>query len=577
MKSKLLKSIGIAILCLAVILGNVLAFSLGTTDGVWGRIDSDGSNPIDATCGGYAASTSANYTMVDIAGVVYNTNVGPGGEDEIYTRKNTVCSGDIDGDMNWTDWNRTTTISYNGLGSYAGCASTTGLFISEIVYDDDIPWTWGDPWPTNDRLGIEIYNGTGSSINLGMGNYSILLFTNDRDFTKIDLIGNIANNDVFVLANASMAGQITTADQTFANGNNYRTIVLLKDYTYQSIDTIFTGLWPETVQDDSLTDENQVRYGAPSGSGCPIDGTGFLNQSGFGFEGQADSTFEPDEGQYFPVGRFCHYNNPITTPSNAMDMVPLNLTINDIGCPPGQTLDPVGTPDDLTFTYNVHLVETPNTTSPCAYGENSPNWPGGDSRPNIAGDIGPNRNGCADRVLFSALGGGGTQEFTCRIDPQHYQDYTVSILGFVPTTAGAACPDTPAGTIQFNQIYTAETAKNCYCVYAAYTRGQITPVVLQNLSAVSVENGVLISWETVTETNNFGFNIMRAESKDGEQTQVNPEMIMSQIAPGDMFGASYEYLDSTAAEGVTYYYWLVDVPLDSADLPGIHGPISVTR
>ena len=140
-----------------------------------------------------------------------------------------------------------------------------------------------------------------------------------------------------------------------------------------------------------------------------------------------------------------------------------------------------------------------------------------------------------------------------------------------------ACPDTPTGTIQFNQIYTSETAKNCFCVYAAYTRGQITPVVLLNLSAVSVENGVLISWETVTETNNFGFNIMRAESTDGEQTQVNPEMIMSQIAPGDMFGASYEYLDSTAAEGVTYYYWLVDVPLDSADLPGIHGPISVTR
>ena len=229
------------------------------------------------------------------------------------------------------------------------------------------------------------------------------------------------------------------------------------------------------------------------------------------------------------------------------------------------------------FSYLVSLDETSNGTSPCVYGPTSPAWPGGAANPYVTGDTGPNRNGCADRVLFSALGGGGTQVFTCRIDSQHTQDYTVSILGFVPTTAGAACPDTPTGTIQFNQIYTSETAKNCFCVYAAYTRGQITPVVLLNLSAVSVENGVLISWETVTETNNFGFNIMRAESTDGEQTQVNPEMIMSQIAPGDMFGASYEYLDSTAAEGVTYYYWLVDVPLDSADLPGIHGPISVTR
>ena len=317
-----------------------------------------------------------------------------------------------------------------------------------------------------------------------------------------------------------------------------------------------------------------VRYGQVSG-GCPSTPAGFADQSGFGFQGIEDRAFEPAEGQLFPVGRFCHYNNPINA-TNDFEQVPLDLTINNIGCPPGQTLEPP-TSDDLTFSYLVSLDETSNNTSPCVYGPSSPAWPGGAANPYVTGDTGPNRNGCADRVLFSALGGGGTQEFTCRIDSQHTQDYTVSILGFVPTTAGAACPDTPSGTIQFNQTYTSETAKNCFCVYAAYTRGQITPVVLLNLSAVSVENGVLISWETVTETNNFGFNIMRAESTDGEQTQVNPEMIMSQIAPGDMFGASYEYLDSTAAEGVTYYYWLVDVPLDSADLPGIHGPISVTR
>jgi len=52
---------------------------------------------------------------------------------------------------------------------------------------------------------------------------------------------------------------------------------------------------------------------------------------------------------------------------------------------------------------------------------------------------------------------------------------------------------------------------------------------------------------------------------------------MSILAPGDMFGTAYEYLDETAVEGVTYYYWLVDVPLDDGDLPGLHGPISAVR
>lgn len=194
--------------------------------------------------------------------------------------------------------------------------------------------------------------------------------------------------------------------------------------------------------------------------------------------------------------------------------------------------------------------------------------------PNTDGDTGPNRNGCADGVVWEPSL--NHQEFTCRIDAGHTQDYTVSLLGFTPTTAGAACPDTPVGIIQFNQIYTAETAKNCYCVYAAYTEDQITPVTLVNLSAIGVEDGILISWETVTEANNLGFNIMRAESVDGGQVQINPELIMSEVAPGDMFGAAYEYLDETAVEGVTYYYWLIDVPLDGS-LPGVHGPIGAVR
>jgi len=44
-----------------------------------------------------------------------------------------------------------------------------------------------------------------------------------------------------------------------------------------------------------------------------------------------------------------------------------------------------------------------------------------------------------------------------------------------------------------------------------------------------------------------------------------------------MTGATYEFLDETAAVGVTYYYWLEDVPLESGVTPGIYGPISAVR
>lgn len=578
MKRKLLKAIGITVLFLAIVLGNVLAFSLGTTDGVWGQVDSTGGGAIDATCMSYGAATSASYTLYDVAGVLFNINVGPGGEDEVYTRKASVCAGDIDGDMSWADWNRTTTISYTGLGYYSGCASTTGLFISEIVYDD-IKGQY-------DRLGIEIYNGTGATVNLNTsGNqYSLLLFHTDKDFDKIDLTGTIQDKGVYVVANTAMAAQITTENKTFSNNDYYRTVVLMNNYTPQVVNAASFG-WPETVQAGSSTDENQVRYGQPSGyNACPTNGdiTGFKTQSGFGFKGQQDSSFDPVEGQYFPVGRFCHYNLPISA-SNDFEQVPLFLKINNIGCPAGQGYVP-DAPDQgnaLTFEYRVNLDETVNNTSPCKYTPDSPGFPSyGNAKPNQAGDLGPNRNGCADAISWTSSGS-NYQTFRCSAPNPPYApivtQYTVSILGFTPVDPGAVCPDVPSGTIQFNKVYTAEKTTNCFCVYAAYTKGQITPVVLKDLTAEGAEGGILITWNTVTETNNLGFNIMRAESIEGEQTQINPELIMSEFAPGDMFGAAYEYLDETAAEGVTYYYWLIDVPLNSGDQPGVYGPISAVR
>jgi len=114
-------------------------------------------------------------------------------------------------------------------------------------------------------------------------------------------------------------------------------------------------------------------------------------------------------------------------------------------------------------------------------------------------------------------------------------------------------------------------------VYAAFTKGQITPIVLLYFSAVSAENGILVSWETATEVNNFGFNIYRAEQVDGERIKLNPELIMSALGPGGQEGAKYQFLDETAVVGVTYYYWLEDVPLESGVTPGLYGPISAVR
>jgi len=567
MAKKILKILGISVLLSVIVVGVVYAFTLGSTDGVWGEIDSLSSDPNGADCDQYGRATSASYTLGDVIGVIYNVNYGPGGEDERYVRNASVCEGDINGDGTFAEWTRYADHNWGGLGSHTtSCDPATGLYISEYVWNERS----GD-----EQLAVEIYNGTGASINLSAEGWSLIIFTTDVDFDLINLTGTVADEDVYVVVNDAAAGDVTGEDQTISNDDDYRTVLLIQNYTYQTIDAI-DPTWPDSTQDDYLDDENMVRYGRPENwSDCPDNNaTGFTLQSGFGYEGVEDRPFEPAEGQYFPVGRYCHYNYPVYAATNRMVEVPLNLTVNDISCPAGQTLDPPGAPDDLTFQYLVTLDETTNSNEPCDYGTGSPQWPGGSSNPYVDGDTGPNRNGCADLITFNDSV--NQMGFTCRIDELHTQDYTVSILGFTPTTAGAECPDVPEGTVQFNQVYTAEWTRNCYCVYGAYTQDQITPVTLKNLSALAVEDGILISWETTTEVNNFGFNIYRAEQVDGEKALINEEIIISEFEPGGMFGALYEYLDETAEEGVTYYYWLEDVPMDS-DTPVLFGPISAVR
>jgi len=360
----------------------------------------------------------------------------------------------------------------------------------------------------------------------------------------------------------------------------------------------------ETTQNSVTFDWNQVRYGSST----------FGSGSGFGFLGRDEVGVAPALNDPFLVGQFCHFNNPVSA-NDPMEYVPLNINITDIGCESPYVLDGV---DDLSFQYIFNLDETTNTPDTCSsgsygtgsclcrqgtqgnrtyrnrcpYGPGSPNWPsnGGtycyaDGRtPNPGGIYGApgdlNYNGCADMVEITTST--VVEDFDCV-----YQDpdagkitltYTISLLGFIQKPASGSCPATvDKDSLSHNRVYTAEQTDNCYCVYAAVTSSQITPVTVQNLDAINVEEGIRISWETVTETNNLGFNIMRAESLDGAQTQVNPELIMSEIAPGDAFGASYEFLDETVEAGKTYYYWLIDVPLNSIDLPGVYGPVMVER
>ncbi len=111
----------------------------------------------------------------------------------------------------------------------------------------------------------------------------------------------------------------------------------------------------------STSDENQIAYGEYQRCSpffgcwdvCP-DQCDTDHQSGFGFRGESGLTFAPS--QVFRVGRFRHYNNPITA-STTMKSVDLAIGLN--------FSDPTGV--SATLNYTINLEETPNNGD-CDYG-----------------------------------------------------------------------------------------------------------------------------------------------------------------------------------------------------------------
>lgn len=90
--------------------------------------------------------------------------------------------------------------------------------------------------------------------------------------------------------------------------------------------------------------------------------------------------------------------------------------------------------------------------------------------------------------------------------------------------------------------------------------GGALPVQLSQFRPDRTETGtVVIQWTTESEVDNAGFNILRSQTKTGEFTVINTQLI-----PGAGTTAernTYTWTDTTAKPNVVYYYQIEDVSL----------------
>lgn len=98
-------------------------------------------------------------------------------------------------------------------------------------------------------------------------------------------------------------------------------------------------------------------------------------------------------------------------------------------------------------------------------------------------------------------------------------------------------------------------------------------VTLAGFEAQQVGDHVRVTWETVSELDNAGFNLYRGTSADGPDVQLNDALIPSQ-SPGSPEGFTYTYEDRRdLVSGTTYWYWLED--LDMSGVLTRHDPVAI--
>ena len=302
----------------------------------------------------------------------------------------------------------------------------------------------------------------------------------------------------------------------------------------------------------------RVKWGEPQGfNNCPVNGMNDA-KSGYDFDGVTVGDVPPSTN--FLIGTFTHHNWPIDAGTS---ITQVSFTLQVPICE--QT---------LTFTgYTFEHDETDNWPDCgsscdcnasnyedydyCEYGPSSTGWPGGSRCPNWPGDTGPNSDGCGDRVTLPTQT--PQQTFSC-----NGYEYTLALSAF-----DLDCNPATANSSRY--FYTKEAADSSVCVYAQITAP--SAISLASMSAAAQGDAIQVTWDTVSEINNAGFNLYRDTSAEGPGIKLNESLIPSQ-APNSSTGFSYSFTDSAGlVPGTTYTYRLEDVSFSGTT--AAHDPVSV--
>jgi uncharacterized protein len=309
--------------------------------------------------------------------------------------------------------------------STVAAATPTDLFFSEYV----------EGGTSNFAKAVEIYNGTGSPIDLAAGGYAIDFYTNGAASPSgsIALAGTVASGDVWVVANpSSVAAVLAVTDQQSASLNFNGNDALLLRKGAAVLDVIGQlgfdpgaagwGVDPANTTDNTIVRKATITAGDPNGADAfdpSVEWDGFADGT-FGFLGS--HTIDTGGGGGTDNGTV---GAQVTVPSSAA-CLQISTTAVDFGSLPLGSEDQPATPD-ISVTNCSSLSGDIFARGTDAADGGSAHWSLVDSAETCAGTLGLDNYrlgleqagtetglGTTNKLLES-LGGGANGTHTARI------------------------------------------------------------------------------------------------------------------------------------------------------------------
>jgi uncharacterized repeat protein (TIGR01451 family) len=448
----------------------------------------------------------------------------------------------------------TFTITYQNLGSVA----STSTVITDVL-DSHFTWVSGG----SNSSGTVTWNigtvnaGASGSVTVTVGFNTAGTYFNTATISSTQITTAVSSNSTMTTGAGLLQLNKTTSTPNVTNSasgtNATYTITLANPYRTAATNVVITDMLTQGFTYLSTT----TYTGCGGTPASPVAGVSHpqwtcTSLAAYGtititFIAHIDSSVVPGT-----------YNNAVKSTTDNVAVMPFDETATT-----AENVT-VTVANDLGITKSVQSMSDPCDEGSCqiTYALSVKNLGTSSAANTVVTDVLPSQ------LTFSSASNGGTYNSGNRTVTWNLG--TVSAGATVNFTLTVTL-NTYAATVQNCAAVTTTSGDSNSANNTGCTTFLPTLVLVSGFGAFEENGQVIVRWETTSEYNTLGFNLLRLDTATGEYRQVNSGLLPALLTPHR--GGTYTLRDSGASAGGVYTYKLIEVEIGGNQL--VYGPFTV--